>query len=1170
MTGDPGSLHDQAARLEAVSTGGSVLVQAPAGSGKTTLLAQRYLRLLAAVEAPESILALTFTRRAAQEMQDRVVSALQAASLSTCPTGVNRRTWDLAVSARRHLQALGIDIEQHPSRLRIETIDSFNAWLAAQLPITSGAGGRLSIVADARHLYEEAARRALSHEGTDPFGASVERTLAVGDQRWAELVRLIVDMLADRGRWLPLLVGRLQAASRLDAAQLERVRRNFDADLGLLVTRALQSTHEALGGEFVAALTPLLCAAAQRLGGRRAQLAAWETSRMPLRPELGDLDRWRGVAALLLTKGGELRRQVNVADGFPPQCAEKGAITDLLAQLERHSEAVRALRSLRTLPDPRYSDEAWGRVRDVAQVLVLAAAELEGVFREHGAVDFPAISLAALRSLSAPLSSTDPESSDPGSTDSGSSDLGPTDLGLRLDYHLKHLLLDEFQDTSSAQLELVRQLTAGWQRGDGRSIFCVGDPMQSIYGFRQAEVRAFLELAEVGIGEIQFEVQRLSSNFRSAPMLIDWVNGCFGRLMPHQDDRERGAIAFRPSHAALTPPADSDVRVRLQGFSSRAEEAYAISDLIANTRVRHPDWRIAVLVRARVHAREIAHGLRSRGIAFRAVDIEPLHDRPVVRDLVMLICALLHRADRTAWLALLRAPSTGLTLADLLVVARSHPIVWDAVRDDAVLERLSSDGRSRCLRLRSVLEAAFSVQNHTSVSRWVERTWLAIGGPSCASDARELEHVRIVFSRLRELERLGLPDAADLAPAFAGLHADAGASNPVEIMTIHKSKGLEFDCVIVPALDRYSRVAQGQMLLMYPFARTERDGMIMAARPAVGAGRDRLFDFLRLQSRDAADLEAQRLLYVACTRARYQLHLTASFDRRQDPDALPGEETDEGDAAGEREWPPAPHAGSLLAVLWPVAKGDFASSARSAANSTASSGAPSAPASTGLRGGPLRRVPADWSPTPPWTPLDGGAQGVTAAREETPIFDWAGETARRIGSLVHAELQVMDLRRSDEAVIRAREAHFKRWLSAHGVPEELLDDASERVIAALIGVHRDPRGRWILRSGYRDDFRERAFSAYWRGELVRVVFDRSFIDENGTRWVIDYKSSRHSGGALDEFLEREVERYRPQLERYARIAQKLGPEPVRVGLYFPLMAAWREWAPGDGGQLVAR
>jgi ATP-dependent helicase/nuclease subunit A len=1128
--GDP---SDSAARLEAVDSSGSVLVQAPAGSGKTTLLAQRYLRLLAAVQAPESILALTFTRRAAEEMRSRVVGAIQAAVRAERPPDLNRRTWVLAVAARRHLQTLGIDVERHPSRLRIETIDAFNAWLAAQLPITSGAGGRLNLVENARPLYEDAARRALAHE--DLFGQAVEQVLAVGDQRWGELVRLLADMLRTRDRWLPLLVGRLHAASALDEDQLARIRRHFDEDLELLVTRALKSAHEALGGEAIAALSPLLRAAAQRLAGQRLELTPWESDGSALQAHPSDLARWRAIAALCLTNQGKLRKQVNRTDGFPPGCLEKGPITDLLGQFEKQDEILQALRTVRGLPDPKYGDEDWARARNVAQVLVLAAAELDAVFREQGVADFPAVSIAALRAL--------------GTAES------PSDLALRLDYRLQHLLLDEFQDTSTAQLELVRMLTAGWQRGDGRSVFCVGDPMQSIYGFRQAEVRAFLELDEEGIGDVEFDVQRLSSNFRSDRVLIDWINRCFERIMPRNDDRERGAIAFRPSDGALSRAAGSDPQVSLRGFAASTDEARAVAQLIEERRRQHPDWKIAVLVRARVHAREIAHCLRARGIAFRAVEIEPLQDRPAVRDLVMLICALTHLGNRTAWLAVLRAPWCGLTLADLLVIARAGPVIWDALCEGAVLELLSEDGRARCERLRSVLESAFRVHGHTPTARWVERAWLGLGGAGCAADARELEHVRAVFARLRQLEERGLPDAADLAAAFADLYADGGLESAVEIMTIHKSKGLEFDCVIVPALDRRSRAAPGQLLLMLPFARTERDGMVMAARPPVGAGTDRLFEFLRRQAREAAGLEAERLLYVACTRAKYQLHLSATIGWREDLDEPAAEDADEATdapAKADTPLPWKPFAGSLLAVLWPVVGREF---------EIAPPGEAPAPQAA-LRGGPLRRVPRDWSPHAP-QPLGGMTPGAAGLREETPAFDWAGETARRVGSLVHAELQVMDLAHADETAIRARAAHFKRWLALHGVPSERLRDASERVIAALIGVHRDPRGRWILRSGYRDDFREHALSGYWRGEVLRAVFDRSFIDEQGTRWVIDYKTSQHTGGGLEEFLEREVGRYRPQLERYARLAKKLGPEPVRVGLYFPLMRAWREWVPAS-------
>jgi ATP-dependent helicase/nuclease subunit A len=1133
MTDGRPAPSDEAARRRAIEAGGSVLVQAPAGSGKTTLLVQRYLRLLALADAPERILALTFTRRAAEEMRERVLLALGAARLEHCPSGMNRETWSLAAVARRHLDALNLDVERQPSRLRIETIDAFNAWLASQLPISAGAGSAFQVLADAAPCYEEAARRALAHEEDDEFGAAVDRVLAIDDQRWRRLLALIADLLPSRDRWLPLLAGRLQAASALDEVQLGRVRRHLDEDLQVLVARVLIRARDVLGAERIAALSRLVHGAARRGVAERPDLSGWAEDGSPLRIETADLARWRGAARLLLTEAGELRKRLTKNEGFPPQSADKSPMLDLLQELERDPRARKILVEIRRLPAPAYSDDEWGRVREVAQVLVLAAAELDQVFREQGAADFTAVSLAALRAL--------------GSVDA------PTDLGLRLDYRLQHILVDEFQDTSSAQLELVRLLTAGWVAGDGRSVFCVGDPMQSIYGFRQAEVRAFLELAEDGIGDLRFDVQRLRDNFRSAAPVVNWINACFSRILPRSDDRDRGAIAFRPSAAAVAESPESAAAtpgVALRGFATRAEESAAIADMIAEQAERHLDWRIAVLVRARTHAREIAAGLRAKGIAFRAVDIEPLQDRAIVRDIIMLACALLHLGDRTAWFAVLRAPWAGISLGDLLQISRGAPLIWDAMADEAVLRQLSDDGRARCRRVHSTLEAAFRVRNDTSVARWVERTWLGLGGASCASSPQDLELAGAAFARLKDLEQRGLPDAADLPSRFADLYADHGAAGTVEIMTIHKAKGLEFDMVVLPALDRHIPRSRDQLLLSHQFARTGRDGMVMAARPPVGADGDRLFEFLRHQLRDAAGLEAERLLYVACTRAKWQLRLTATTVKAE-------ESSEPADEAAGRGGSWSPRAGSLLAVLWPVVGAEFSVKERVAPQGQ-EVGAP--------RGGPLWRVPTDWTPKIDLGPLTmESISPPPTPRGETPVFDWAGETARRVGTLVHAELQAMDVVSSDEQAIRARDPHFRRWLALHGVPAERLPEAASRVVEALVAVHRDPRGRWILEQ-WREDVREYALSGHLRyadgrpGEMARVVFDRSFVDEQGVRWVIDYKTSQHVGGGLAEFLDREVERYRSQLQRYALLAGRLGPEPVRLGLYFPLMRAWREWA----------
>ena len=1128
---------DAAARERAIHHDGSVLVQAPAGSGKTTLLVQRYLRLLARVDAPERILALTFTRRAAQEMRERVLSALRAARFASCPPPMNRETWNLAVAANKHLDASHLDIARQPSRLRIETIDAFNAWLASQLPISAGAGASFQMLVDAKPIYQEAARRALAHDQDDVFGVAVDRVLALDDQRWRKLRDLIAGMLGSRDRWLPLLAGRLQAASALDATQLQRVRQHLDEDLQLLIARVLIRAKDILGPEKIATLSRLAYGAAQRAATAAGSVPAddfgWSSDRTGLRADTADLARWRGVVRLLLTREGGFRKRLTTKEGFPSQCADKPAMMDVLQELEGDPRTRPVLAEIRRLPEPSYSDEQWARVREVAQVMVLAAAELEQVFREHGAADFPAVSLAALRAL-------------------GTAD-APTDLALRLDYRLQHILVDEFQDTSSAQLRLVELLTAGWQAGDGRSVFCVGDPMQSIYGFRQAEVRAFLELAQDGIGELHFDVQRLRDNFRSARPVVDWVNGCFDRILPRLDDRDRGAIAFRASAAALAESAESssaDPGVELRGFATRAEESAAIAGMIATQCARHPDWHIAVLVRARTHAREIAAALRARRIAFRAVEIDPLQDRGVVRDVIMLLCALLHLGDRTAWLAVLRAPWAGLTLADLLEISRGAPLIWEALCNDAVVARLSEDGAARCRRLRAVFEAAFRVRNDTSVARWVERTWLELGGASSAAAPQDLDLAGAAFARLRELEQRGLPDAAELPGGFADLYADHGALGNVEIMTIHKAKGLEFDMVIVPALDRPVPPGSDQLLLSHQFARAGRDGMVMAARPAVGADDDPLFEFLRHQLRDAAALEAQRLLYVACTRAKWQLKLTAKIGGT--------EESEPGVDAASSVDTGSPRSGSLLAVLWPVAGAQFAVPHVGAAPEEDDLGAP--------RGGPISRVPRDWNPRlDADAPIAEPISPSPALREPWPAFDWAGETARRVGTLVHAELQLMDAATTNEQAIRDRHSHYERWLALHGVPAERLPAAASRVVEALLAVQRDPRGRWILQKA-REDMREHALSGRLRGaagalgEVARVVFDRSFIDDDGVRWVIDYKTSQHLGSGLEEFLDREVVRYRAQLQRYALLAQRLGPEPVRLGLYFPLMRAWREWA----------
>ena len=140
---------------------------------------------------------------------------------------------------------------------------------------------------------------------------------------------------------------------------------------------------------------------------------------------------------------------------------------------------------------------------------------------------------------------------------------------------LRHILVDEFQDTSLAQFDLVEALTAGWEEGEGRTLFVVGDPMQSIYQFREAEVGLFLRARDAGIGGVRLEALRLSRNFRSVPELIEWTNDAFTSLFPASDDLRASAVAFTPSLAGLAGGASAARRCapRTVGDASSSADA---------------------------------------------------------------------------------------------------------------------------------------------------------------------------------------------------------------------------------------------------------------------------------------------------------------------------------------------------------------------------------------------------------------------------------------------------------------------------------------------------------------------------------------------------------------------------------------------------------------------
>jgi ATP-dependent exoDNAse (exonuclease V) beta subunit len=1105
------SVTDTAARAAALDPSRSFIVQAPAGSGKTELLIQRYLALLATVQQPEQVVAITFTRKAAAEMRARVQRALRAATGGE--TGARpheQATLRLAQTVVQRDSLLDWALLAQPQRLRIDTLDAFNVWLSQQLPVLSDGVAAAAIVDKADAYYAQAARRTIAAVmGDDPAFLDNLRTLLRNvDNDTERLERLLAALLPRRDQWLPRLAGRATAELR---AELEgALQRLVDDELAELAALCPE--------ELLLELAPLLRHAAGTANDSlRHTLAPWLAIERP--PSAGPiaLAAWRGVATLLLTKDGDWRKRIAKPEGFGPEHAPLRDRCRALLDRLRDEEPLRAaLRTVATLPEARYSEQQWQSLAALQAVLVRLAAELKVQFAEQHSVDFVELALAAQRAL--------------GQVDA------PSELLLALDRRIQHLLVDEFQDTSRSQMRLLELLTAGWQNDDGRSLFLVGDPMQSIYRFRDADMSLFLRAKQRGIGAVTLTSLTLQKNFRSAPQIVEWVNAVFAGVFPTDDQLAAGTAGFRASVAARDAGTEQFVRLSPVAADQSFAEAERVVEILEAERARNVEQSIAVLVQSRTHLAGLRERLRRKGWPVHAVEIDTLAEQQVAQDLAGLTRALLHLGDRIAWLGVLHAPWCGLTWADLHALCHDAPAatIHELLHDATRIARLSGEGQQRARALRGVLTTAFTHRDGLSLARWIEMVWTELRGPACLDDDSEHLAAEQFFALLAAAERNGdLDDPARLHTALeaAQPQTDPPREKGIEIMTMHRAKGLEFDTVVLLGLGREPRQDEARALQwMGRVAADGRDDLLMVPAALAGdiAG-ERLTDFVRRAERARDRAERARLLYVATTRARERLHLVWQL-------------------AADR---PTPSAGSMLAYLWPAVAG-----------STATPQPPRAEDAHGERGAilpVLRRLAA----APAERAISGQMSTPSPVAPSRPEFVWAGQAAVHVGTVVHRYLQ----RFADQGLdawtptrVQALADVFARELHLLGVDRGELSDATARVMRSLTHTLRDPRGRWVL-TAHSEARSELRMTVRVGDALEHLRLDRTFV-ENGRRWIIDFKTSQHEGGDVGAFLDSEVARYAPQLERYARAVEAVDKRPVSLGLYFPLLEELRSWPAG--------
>lgn len=1092
------SIVDARQRETALDPLQSFCISAPAGSGKTELLIQRFLSLLARVQRPEQILAITFTRKAAAEMRERVLLALREAQEGLpCDSPHQQCTRDLAnaalaVDRQRDWQLLG-----NSSRLNIRTIDGFCAALTRQMPVLSEFGAQARAVDDAAPLYAEAVAELFAMvESRHPVAADLRGLMLHFDNNWDKLAELLQSLLARRDQWLPYV-----GLHHSPEAAEERLLHTLHA----VVRGVLEGLRQRLG-PYLGELYELQCYAAQNL----------DTAPPPAPPAaaIDDLESWRALRRLLLTKTGGWRGRLTKAEGFP---AGKGRAQDMkqrlagvIEELSQDEPLREALQELDVLPELEADTTSWRLVLQLSHVLPVLAAQLLLVFQRRGAVDHSQVAQSALQALG--------------------DDEAPTDLALRLDYRIEHILVDEFQDTAINQFELVRRLTRGWGEHNAlnpeapRTFLIVGDGMQSIYGFRDANVGLFLQARDRGFNGVVPRYLELRSNFRSEAGVVDWVNRVFGQAFPAVDDIARGEVSF--SEAAAVKPAAADTAVSVAVFHGEGAgqaEIDHVCDGVAAAMAAHPVDSIAVLGRSRPQLQGIVAGLRARNIDFAAQDMDRLQFSPVVLDLMTLTRALANPADRVAWTALLRAPWCGLTLADLHVVARAGtqgelPLPEG---EGGQLDGLSADGRERLSHLAGAMRWALARRDRLSQRAWLEQVWLRLGGPATATSETALADAERFFQLIEQGELEGrILDIPWLQAQLERLYADAGGAGArVQVMTLHKAKGLEFDHVFIPALARGAGQDRRPLLLWdeYSDAGGER-GFLLAADDHSRPGEPGLYNFLGQQRKRKQALENTRLLYVGATRAVRRLVLSATLT----------EDTKSGE-------PRPPGGNTLLGCIWPAVAGQVQYVAAAGAVATAEAN----PRPTLRR---LRALPRGWEPP-----------GEATAGNRPQAGD--NRLERHTGTAVHQVLEILASGPALPAAPGEDESEACRWaLACLGLAGDDLAQAMEQALASLRHTLADETaGRWLLRADHPGSACELSLTRIDAGGQIRdIVIDRTFIDaDTGERWIVDYKTSQPPPGVpLADFLGEEGERYREQLGAYREALAALGPEPVRCALYF--------------------
>ncbi|MFT6408571.1 MAG: ATP-dependent exoDNAse (exonuclease V) beta subunit [Arenicella sp.] len=1128
MTGGSGVKHsaisDLDARRTALDPQRSFIVQAPAGSGKTGLLVYRMLTLLASVEKPQQVLAITFTRKATAEMRERLLQLIECAERGQhSDDAFEQQGIDLAVGVLAQDKKHNWRLLDAPHQLQILTIDSFCAKLTGSMPWLSRLGDRPHTT-DQAHVHYSMAIEQLFAELLDDqsrIAPALTSVMLELDFNYNKARQLFSSMLAKRDQWLRhLLQGDL--ASMRD--QLEHSWQN-------IVDAQLSNISEILPQ----ASTDELC-----------QLAVYAAHNSPLKegvtPPLKvfleyqqgnhlNANHWRALGHMLLS-GDNFRKRVNKNMGFEAKHANTNRMHEVLAEFADDWELLTALNEIKTLPSASFDDADWQQLLALEKVLKSLAALLQLRFRATGECDHSEVTQRANLALQ---------------------ELDrPTDLGLRMDYHLQHILVDEFQDTSHGQIELLKKLTAGWaDSNELKTVFLVGDPMQSIYRFREADVSLFLQVTDNANTHIfpglNIGALNLTQNFRSTNSLVTWFNTTFQSSFPKRNNVLSGAIKY--AQASCSKSDNEPACDYFLAYDRDQEASLVLSSVVAEISAL-PSRRdqVAILVRTRPQLDYLLPKLQSAGIAYAGIDIQPLADLQAVIDLLTLCKAICREDDRVAWLALLRGPWCGLSLCDIKhLVGRQDCTVW-AQLQSADISQLSDQHQRNLGRFTEQMNLTMAQRQQVSLASLARWAWLGLGGEHTLLGASR-DDIETVFGLISELEQGGdLPSMRDLDNALKGLYAepqngDAGDAPQVVVSTMHKSKGLQYHTVILPGLANPPRNSDKEVLMWAEAQNSSGESdLLLAPFTDQGSASDNASDSLHyhylrhLDAKRSAN-EAIRLMYVATTRAEKKLVLIgrAKLDPKSSAVRPPTKST-------------------LLATVWNALESKF----------TFPLAEPTERDDSEAISQTLTRLPSDffkcYRESIQWQVTQQLNSAPKVPEDSVVVeYQWATEVATGVGIVLHDWLQYNGAKVLSLEIGPSLVQRWRAELLNLRVPYSSLDYALQRLVVAVKNIQSHKEAHFLFEN-YPESQNEFTLSALENGSVNKYRLDRTFVDHQHVRWIVDYKSTAHDNDDVAEFAAEQVRsRHKAQLEKYGFLFSQVDARPIQLAVYFPLLKQLISW-----------